>query len=110
MIPEIIRDILPDALADCGAGIPDSDAAAAGLAFTHLARLHVGRQASERWILDMVCMIARRSGYADGVICFPLGSIFDLDDEWNYGWGRSEPELVQEISGACAAQLAAGSL
>jgi hypothetical protein len=58
----------------------------------------------------MACRIARRSGYSGDVIRFPLGVIFVLDDEWDYGWGRSEQELVPEIGRACAAQLAAGSL
>ena len=71
--PRDIRDILPDALTDCGTAIPDSDSAAAQLASTHLARLHTDRQAAERWILDKVSEIITRSGYADSVLGLPLG-------------------------------------
>ena len=107
--PRDIRDILPGALADCGISVPDSDAAAAQVAFTHLARMHASGQAAERWILDKVCEITARSGYADSVLSLPLGKIFGLEDEWGSGWGRTEQELKAEIGKACAAQLAASS-
>jgi len=108
--PRDIRSILPDALADCGITIPDSDTAAAQAAFTHLARMHADGQAAERWILDKVSEIAARSGYATAVTSLPLGQIFSLDDEWGAGWGRTEQELRAAIRTACAAQLAASRL
>jgi hypothetical protein len=105
--PRDIRDILPDALADCGITIPGSDSAAAQVAFTHLARMHAGGQAAERWILAKVCEIALRTDYADSVLDLPLGEIAGLDDEWGTGFGRTEEQLTAEIRKACAAQLAA---
>jgi len=108
--PRDIRDVLPDALADCGITIPDSDSAAAQLAFTHLARMQAGGHAAERWILDKVSEIASRTGYADSVLSLPLSKIIGLDDEWGAGWGRTEQELKAEIRKACAAQLAASRL
>jgi hypothetical protein len=104
--PRDIRDVLPGALADCGIAIPDSGGAAAEVAFTHLARMHASGQASERWVLDKVCEIIARSGYADTVLSLPLSRIFGLEDEWGSGWGRSEQQLKAEIAGACAEQLA----
>jgi hypothetical protein len=103
--PRDIRDVLPDALANCGTAIPDSDSAAAQLAFTHLARMHADRQATERWILDEVSTIIARSGYADSVLSLPLGQLFGLDDGWGAGWGRTEQELSAQIREACTAQL-----
>jgi hypothetical protein len=109
--PRDIRDILPDALTDCGTAIPDSDSAAAQLAFTHLARLHTDRQAAERWILDKVSEIITRSGYADSVLVgLPLGGLYGLDDEWAAGWGRTEQELKARIREACAAQLSSNRM
>jgi hypothetical protein len=108
--PRDIHDILPEALADCGITIPDSDSAAAQAAFTKLARMHADGQAGERWILDKVCQIVSRSGYSTRVISLPLGQIFGLSDEWDAGWGRPELQLRAEIRSACAAQLAAGGL
>ncbi|ONM49830.1 hypothetical protein [Nocardia donostiensis] len=104
--PHEVRDILPAALADCTAAIPDSDAAAAQVAFTKLARMHVDNRATERWVLDKVCEIVARSGYADSVVALPLGQIFDIEDEWGAGWGRTEQQLAHEIQNACRAQLA----
>lgn len=46
------------ALADCDITIPGSDSAAAQVAFTHLARMHAGGQAAERWILGKVLITA----------------------------------------------------
>jgi hypothetical protein len=108
--PRDIRDILPGALADCGITIPDSDSAAAQLAFTHLARMCTNGHAAEQWVLGKVCEIAARSGYADSVLGLPLGQIFGLADEWGADWGRTEQELRAEIRDACAAQLATSRL
>ncbi len=44
-----------------------------------LARMHADNRATERWVLDKVCEIVARSGYADSVIAPPLGQIFDLE-------------------------------
>ncbi len=103
-----VHDILAAALADCSASIPDWDAAAAAaqVAFTELARMHADNRAAERWVLDKVCEIVDRSSYADSVIALPLGRIFDLEDEWGAGWGRTEQQLAYEIQNACRAQLA----
>ena len=110
MIHAISADILPDALADCGITIPGSGSAAAQVAFTHLARMHAGGQASERWILGKALRNRVRTAHADGVLDLPLGGIAGLDDEWGTGWGRTEEELKAEIRKACAAQLAASRL
>jgi hypothetical protein len=108
--PRDIRGMLAGALADCGITIPDSDTAAAQVAFTSLARMHAQGQAAERWVLDKVSEIVARSGYAAAVTSLPLGRVFSLDDEWGAGWGRTEQELGAEIRRACAAQLAVSRL
>ncbi|WP_328389958.1 hypothetical protein [Nocardia sp. NBC_00416] len=103
-----VRDILPAALADCAAAIPESEAAAAQVAFTQLARLHADNRATEKWVLDKVCEIVVESDWDDSVIALPLGRIFGLEDEWGAGWGRPEQQLAREIQDACGAQLATG--
>lgn len=104
--PSEVHEALPDALADCGTSIPDSDSAAAQIAFTHLARIHAEGKAGERWIADKVDEIVERSGYAASVISLPLGQLYGLADEWKGGWGRTEQQLTAEVQDACAAQLA----
>lgn len=101
-----VRDILPTALTDCAAAIPDSYAAAAQLSFTDIARMHADNRATESWVLAKVCEIVAGSNYADSVIALPLGQIFDLDDEWEAGWGRTREQLAREIQHACKIQLA----
>jgi hypothetical protein len=105
--PHEVHEIMAAALADCAVSIPGSAAAAAQVAFTKLARMHADNRATERWVLDKVCEIVARSGYANGVIELPLGQIFDLSDEWGAGWGRTEQQLKVEIQNACRTQLAA---
>ncbi|WP_326569356.1 hypothetical protein VSH64_47795 [Amycolatopsis rhabdoformis] len=104
-----VRDLLPAALAECAVATPASDAAAARVAFTALARLHADGRASERWVLDKVCRIVSVSGWDNAVLDLPLGRIVGLDDEWDEGWGRPVEQLVREIQDACTTQLAAGA-
>lgn len=106
--PYEVHDLLPAALADCRAAIPDSDAAAAQVVFAQLARMQADGRATERWVLDKVYEIVARSDYSDSVIALPLGQVFGLEDEWAAGWGRPKDQLVREIQAACRAQLAAG--
>src|SRR5215813_10771190 len=108
--PRDIRDLLPDALADCGIAIPDSATAAAQVAFTNLARLHAEGHATERWVLAKTWEIIDRSGHDSSVISLPLGQILGLDNEWDAGWGWTTQELRAEVRKACAAQLATSKL
>jgi hypothetical protein len=104
--PHEVHDVLPDALADCGTPIPDSDEAEAQIAFTHLARMHAEGNAGERWITEKVDEFLDRTGYARSAIGLPLGQLYELADEWRAGWGRSDQQLAAEVQDACAAQLA----
>jgi hypothetical protein len=104
--PHEVHDALPDALADCGTPIPDSDQAAAQIDFTHLARMHAEGNAGERWITEKVNEILDRDGYPPSAIALPLGQLYELADEWGADWGRSEQQLTTEVRDACAAQLA----
>jgi len=100
-----VRDLLPAALADCGAVVPTADAAAATVAFTNLAQLLVDGRAGERWIVDKVSEIVASSGYANRVIVLPLGQLDGVDDEWGAGWGRTDTERRAAIRQACLDQL-----
>jgi hypothetical protein len=103
--PREVRDLLPAALADCNVAVPATDAAAAMEAFTHLAKLCIDGKAGERWIVDKVAEIISRSSYADSVISLPLGQLYDLDDEWGYGWGHTDADLRAVTREACHDQL-----
>jgi hypothetical protein len=103
--PREVRDLLPSALAECRVSVPAADAAAAMEAFTHLAQLCVDGKAGERWIVDKVAEILSRSGYANEVIALPLGQLYDLDDEWGAGRGRTDAELRAVTRQACHDQL-----
>jgi hypothetical protein len=103
--PREVHDALPEALLDCGVEMPDSDVAAANVAFTHTARLHVDRLIDPRWVLDQVGQIVARSEYSVSVMDLPLGGLFGVDDEWGAGWGRSTVELAEVVGDACEEQL-----
>jgi hypothetical protein len=103
--PHDVRDLLPEALADCWVGVMPSNEAAALTAFTALAQLQVNGLAGERWIVDKVTEIVARTDYSTDVIDLPLGSLFGLDDEWGAGWGRTDAELAARVREACVEQL-----
>lgn len=107
--PSEVHDTLPDALADCGTHVPDSDTAAAQVAFTKLARMQATGIAGERWIADKVDEILARADYATSVINLSLGQLHGLSDEWQAGWGRPEQQLKAQVQHACATQLALGT-
>ena len=58
--PRAVRDLLPAALADCGATLPATDTAAAMEAFTHLAQLHADGTFDEHSVLIKVDEILAR--------------------------------------------------
>src|SRR4051812_36265007 len=101
-----VRDVLADALADAGAP-PLTQHDAARAAFVDLAvQLQTGR-ITELGVVRTVQRILTSTDYAGSVLGLPLGQTFGLDDEWDYGWGRSVDELGALIQTACREQLAA---
>ena len=109
--PHDVRDLLPAALAECGASAPedpsqDHERAAAMVAFTAIARLQATGRASERWVVDKGIQIAEP--YFDRtIISLPLGQLYALNDEWGAGWGRTDEQLREAVRQACAQQLEA---
>ena len=92
--PHDVRDLLPEALADCGVSVTTSDEAAAMTAFTALAHLQTDGLAGERWIVDKVTEVVARCDYSTMVTDLPLGSLFGLDDEWGAGWDAQTLTLL----------------
>jgi hypothetical protein len=103
--PREIGDLLPAALAECGVGVPETDTAAAMEGFTRLAQLHADGKAGERWIAIKANEILARLAYPASAIALPLGQLYRLDDEWEQGWGRTDPELRDLTRQACREQL-----
>lgn len=109
-----MRDLLPDALAECGINTPadpsrEQERAAAMVAFTAIARLQASGLASERWVVDKVVQIAEP--YFDRkIISLPLGQLYALYDEWGAGWGRTDEQLRAAVRQACAQQLDAARI
>lgn len=108
--PHDVRDELPGALLDCGVAIPDSNVAAASVAFGHLARMHVDGLAGPEWVGQKVEEVLIRSGYAREIRDLPLGHLYYIADEWRAGWGRTIQELAAVVREACEEQLRNGSL
>jgi hypothetical protein len=108
--PDDVRDLLPGALEDCGAAIPDSIAAAAAEAFTRLAEDFEAGLAAPYWVAQKADQILARSEYADDVLALPLGKLFEVACEWDGGWGRSRQQLETLIGQACDEQLRYASL
>jgi hypothetical protein len=105
-----IRDVLPDALRDCGTLMPESDVVAATVVFTHVARLHAAGQGSARWVAQKVEEVLMKSGYSESVIALPLGHLYCIADEWAEHWGRTDEQLTRLVHEACEEQLRSGSI
>jgi hypothetical protein len=107
--PHDVHDALPGALRDCGVPWPESDVAAAIVAFTHLARMHLAGQAAALWVAQKVEEIVLNSGYSAGVMSLPLGQTYGITDAWDAGWGGTNAQLAAAVTAACEEQLAATS-
>ncbi|PSL53619.1 hypothetical protein B0I31_10866 [Saccharothrix carnea] len=87
-----VRDVLPAALADCGASIPSADVATAALSFTRVARMFTDDRAGYRWAAQKAAEIVEDSP-THAVAGLPLSTLTDSSDE-------------AEVSRACAEHLA----
>jgi hypothetical protein len=105
-----IRDILPDALRDCGVALPESDVAAATVVFVHLARMHVDGLAGAVWVIQKVDEVVMKSGYAERVRALPLGRLFDITERWGADWEQPGNRLAEVVRDACEEQLHDGSV
>jgi len=100
-----VRDILPDALRDCGVTLPDSDVAAATVVFMHLDGL-----AGAVWVVQKVDEVVMKAGYAEGVRTLPLGCLFDIVERWGADWERPGNRLAEVVRDACEEQIRNGSV
>jgi hypothetical protein len=107
--PHDVHDALPGALQDCGVAWPESDAAAATVAFAHFARMHLDGQAGPLWVAQKVEEAIVNSGCSDGVMALPLGQVYGITDAWGAGWGGTDEQLAADVRAACEEQLASGS-
>jgi hypothetical protein len=103
--PHDVRDTLPAALGDCGAGMPESDLAAATVIFAQLARMHVEGAADAQRVGQKTEEVLIRSGYPESIMALPLGRLYCIADEWGASWGRTNEELAQVVREACEEQL-----
>lgn len=104
-----VHEALPSAIQDCGVPWPESDVAAATVAFTHLARMHLAGQAEALWVAQKVEEVVLNSGYSEGVIALPLGQVYGITDAWGAGWGGTDEQLAEAVRVACEDQLASSS-
>jgi hypothetical protein len=89
-----IHDAIPDALRDAGVDPLTEIAAAARLAFAHIAQMQLDGKGNWRWVLSSVHGTFEQNDWAIELYDEPLGSLFGLDDEVSGGWGRSEADIA----------------
>lgn len=112
--PREVHDALRGALMDCGVEMPDSDAAAAAVVFTHVARLHVNGVVSPRWVAQQIVQIVDGSRDSKSLVDLRLVRLYCADCEWTdwelgVRWGRSPHGLAAVIREACEEQLRSDS-
>lgn len=112
--PHDVRDLLPQALAEVGVTLPQrgSDAeeaafreASIDVTYRWVAQTFLAGRASPRWVVDRVYEIVSNNNYDHASTAGPMGPLWQIDDEWDMGWGRGNEELVREITSACEAQI-----
>ncbi|MDQ2813088.1 MAG: hypothetical protein M3Z75_14740 [Actinomycetota bacterium] len=108
--PREVHDSLPGALQDCTVPWPESDVAAAIVAFRNLAQMHLAGQAGPLWVAQKAEEVVFRSGYSKDVMALPLGQVQGTRDAWETGWGGTKAELAATVRKACEEQLAYGAL
>jgi hypothetical protein len=100
-----VRDYLPAALADVGVDAMSSEQAAFKVAYDHIATLHLEGRVRWDWAVGQVAGLVIAAGHADVAFEQPLGALWEVDDEFDEPWSRSEDELAQVVRQACVRQL-----
>lgn len=112
--PHDVRDVLPQALEEAGVLLPESGSDAERAAFREasidvvyrwIAETFIAGRAGPRWVVDKVCEVVANNEYGNASMSGPMGALWQIDDEWDMGWGRGNDELVREINAACLAQI-----
>lgn len=107
--PHDVRDVLHDALLDCGVEVPLSEADAAMLVFAHFAHMYIAGRVDAQWVCQQVEQIVIEVDHRGSIRDLPLGTLYGLDDEFQGGWNRSPEQLAQAVRDACEEQLHDGS-
>jgi hypothetical protein len=111
--PHAVRDLLPAALTEAGVVLPKPGSDAAKVAFREasievlyrwVAETFLAGRAGPRWVVDKVCEVVVNNNYGDASMAGPMGALWQIDDEWDMGWGRGNDALVRDITAACKAQ------
>lgn len=100
-----VHDAIPAALRDAGIEPMSEVAAAARLAFNHIARMHLGARAGWRWVISAVTGAFDQNNCATELLDEPLGSLLGFDDEVTGGWGRDESDIAAAVREACERQV-----
>lgn len=104
-----VNDALPDALLDCGVALPESEAAAVAVVYTDLARMHLDGKAGALWVCQQVDRLL--SGFPpNDLMSLPLSRLYDVDCEWDGGWGRTVEQLTTFVRQVCEEQVSEGSV
>jgi hypothetical protein len=103
-----VNDALPDALLDCGVTLPESEAAAATVVYTDLARMHLDGQAGALWVCQQVDRLLSGFEFDDDLMRLPLSRLYDVDCEWDGGWGRTVQQLTAFVRETCEEQVRKG--
>ncbi|KAB2352222.1 hypothetical protein [Actinomadura rudentiformis] len=104
-----VRDVLPAALNDARAPIPDDLRSAVNAVYDDLAALHLADQVDAEWLIAQVEQFMVSSDWHDAYHEPPLGSLYGLHDEWEAGWGRPRNELAALVRQACMEQVGQAS-
>ncbi|WP_242904000.1 hypothetical protein [Actinomadura terrae] len=99
-----VYDLLPAALDDVQAPIPDDLKAAVQVVYDDLAALYLAAKIDTGRLLTEVEVLVLGSDVDGAYLEPPLASVHALHDEWTGGWGRPRKELKALVHQACLKQ------
>ncbi|GAA3876261.1 hypothetical protein GCM10022243_46460 [Saccharothrix violaceirubra] len=98
-----VRELLPDAVAECGVPEP-TRVEAAGAVFARLALDHVEGRLDRAEVTAWANLVMKLSDYDGEVLGLPLGVLFDFPDLHPYD-GYPADRLAEIVREACRKQL-----
>ena len=102
--PHAIRDLLTDALAEQGIGLPANDLADAIMIFDQLARRTLAGEVGPRWVAQTVVDVIDSGRSRDALLKLPLGELY-VHADWVWNPEPTPAGLAATVRELCLRQV-----
>ena len=77
--------------------------------YTDLARMHLDGRVGALWVCKQVDQLLSGFEFVGSLMSLPLSELYDVDCEWDGGWGRTVEQLALFVRETCEEQVRRGS-